>query len=197
MSQTPNKPSSTDAQTWLEEHGDVLFRFAMRRINSQETAEDLVQDTLISAMRAIDKFEGRSSVRTWLTGILHKKIIDHFRRSATEKRAKEVKQEEAEQQTFFTKNGHWKKTVKKWPQDPEKPIEDEEFWQVLRDCTSKLSEPAAVAFRLRDLDQISTEEACKILGITTTNLSVRLHRARLSLRECLEKNWFRRSDGDS
>ena len=190
-------PRLTEAQSWLEEHGDALFRFARRRVDSQETAEDLVQDTLVAAMKAHNTFQGKSSVRTWLTSILQKKIIDHIRRKAVERKGKEIKkQEEFDTKSFFANNGHWRQTIRAWPHPPSQTMENEEFWRVLDECSQKLTGPVAYAFRLRDLEQLSTEESCKILGISPTNLSVRLHRARLLLRECLEKNWFRQEKSD-
>lgn len=194
-----NDESSTefDAETWLEEHGDALFRFALHRVGSKEAAEDLVQDTLIAALRGIKNFEGRSAVRTWLTSILQKKIIDYIRRQGVERKAKVLKEEEkiAETPSFFHR-GHWRQTVRKWSLDPQQSLENKEFWRTLHDCSMKMKGTIADAFRLREIEQLSTEEICNILDVTPSNLSVRLHRARLLLRDCLEKNWFLKEESD-
>ena len=72
-----------DASTWLDEHGDVLYRYARSRVGQRELAEDLVQDTLLAALQSRDRFQGRATVRTWLFSILRHKIVDHCRRTAT------------------------------------------------------------------------------------------------------------------
>ncbi len=72
-----------DASTWLDEHGDVLYRYARSRVGQRELAEDLVQDTLLAALQSRDRFQGRATVRTWLLSILRHKIVDHCRRMAT------------------------------------------------------------------------------------------------------------------
>ncbi|MHC4684776.1 MAG: sigma factor, partial [Planctomycetota bacterium] len=71
-------------ERWLEDHGDYLFRYALVRLQDREIAEDMVQETLLAALRAREKFQARSSVRTWLVGILKHKVLDHFRKSYRE-----------------------------------------------------------------------------------------------------------------
>jgi len=191
MTDSAKENSKLDAAQWLADHGDVLFRYAVRRVVSREVAEDLVQDTFVAAIRGKDRFEGRASVQTWLVGILRRKIIDYIRRQSVERKAKGIREEsESELRSFFSSKGHWRKSVKSWPIDPQKSLEDAEMLQILRECCRKLSPPMSHAFQLREMDQLSTEEVCKLLGISSSNLGVRLHRARLLLRECMEKNWI-------
>ena len=68
----------TSPENWLNDYGDILYRYALIRVRSEATAEDLVQETLLAGIQAIDRFSGQSTVRTWLVGILKHKIIDHF-----------------------------------------------------------------------------------------------------------------------
>lgn len=180
-----------DAARWLDDHGDVLFRYAIRRTGSREISEDLVQETFVAAIRAKDTFEGRANIQTWLVGILRRKIIDYIRRQTVERKAKGIREDaEVESKSFFSKKGHWRKVVKSWPSDPQKSLEDDEMRQILNECCRKLSPTHSQAFQLREIDQLSSEEVCKLLDISSSNLGVRLHRARLLLRECLEKNWI-------
>ena len=69
-----------DPLRWVDEHGDCLYRYALVRVRTPEVAEDLVQETLLVAVRSQDKFAGRSSQRSWLVGILKNKIVDHYRK---------------------------------------------------------------------------------------------------------------------
>ena len=184
-----------DPQDWLEEHGDALFAYALIRVQDASTAEDLVQETLLAAIQSQDGFQRQSSLRTWLIGILRHKIIDFFRRQSRAPLASPGESPEVEPATEpFNRKGHWASTVASWPRDPQQALEFKEFWQVFDDCRGKLPPPLSAAFTLRELDRLSTEEICKELEISATNLSVRIHRARLFLRECLDRNWFHPSD---
>jgi RNA polymerase sigma-70 factor (ECF subfamily) len=192
MTSQQNDPNrELDAASWLDDHGDILFRYAMKRVNSREVAEDLVQETFVAAIRAKEQFKGRANIQTWLVSILRRKIIDYVRRQAVERKAKGIREEaEGEAQSFFSSKGHWRKMVKSWPANPQKSIEDKEMRQILDACCRKLSPTLAQAFQLREVDQLTSEEVCNILDISSSNLGVRLHRARILLRECLEKNWI-------
>lgn len=80
-------PATADPEHWLDAHGDALFRFALRRVQNESTAEDLVQETLLAAWSALERRSGESSERTWLVGILKHKIVDHSTRSASSRSA--------------------------------------------------------------------------------------------------------------
>jgi RNA polymerase sigma-70 factor (ECF subfamily) len=179
--------AATDPAVWPIQHGDMLFRYALAWLRSRELAEDLVQETFLAALRARERFQGQSSEQTWLVGILRRKIVDHIRKAERSRSASEV---ECLHSDFFGKRGHWKSTVAKWPSDPHQVLENREFWDVFGRCLSKLPASLADAFCLREMEDIDTSEICNILGISATNLSVRLHRARLLLRRCLDLNWF-------
>ena len=185
---------SSDPVSWLEDHGDALFGFAFRRVQKHDVAEDMVQETLLSGFQAYDSFDGRSSVRTWLTGILKNKIIDYFRREATretKERRDSPDRSMPNQQPLFTKNGQWLKRLAHWSTQPADNLERDEFWQAFEDCLSKLPVSLKAVFVIREMDGLDTEQTCEQLGITTANTAVRLYRARLNLRACLEQNWFK------
>lgn len=174
----------TTAHQWLAEFGDKLYAYALRRLGGDAAlAEDLVQETLLAGLRGYDSFEQKSTVDTWLIGILRRKIVDHFRRAG--RRNKEIPLE-----TFFSSHGHIK-DVGRWGNDPAELLENREFLDTLDECLRDLSPTLAEAFVACVMDGLDTDQACSVLDITSTNLSVRLHRARLSLRRCLELKWFR------
>ena len=94
-----------DVTQWVENYGDGLYAYALKRVGKSDVAEDLVQETFVAALRAADKFEGRSQVKTWLTSILRNKITDHLRKVGRQRKHAEQDRIESEPTTF--KNGQW------------------------------------------------------------------------------------------
>ena len=175
-----------DPQRWLQEHGDYLFKFARRRLLSDELAEDAVQECLLAAFKSRERFAGQSSERTWLTGILKHKIVDMIRVQARELTAPDtVEGEDADWDSLFDQNGHWVESFRDWG-DPASELEKSRLRQILDECFRRLKPGLANIFSLRELSGLSNEEICKELSISQTNAWVMLHRARLSLRECLD-----------
>jgi len=189
MTDQPRGPTS-DPSTWVDRHGDVLFRYAVARVHDRTVAEELVQETFLSALGARDDFAGRSSEQTWLVGMLRRKIVDHFRRRARTHQTASGDDAEGFSELYFDKGGVWKHGPAAWSADAAQTLSEGEFQQVLDECLSKLPGPMGAAFCLRELEQVDTEGICKILGMTASNLWTQLHRARMLLRTCLEKNWF-------
>ena len=186
----------TDPQTWVDRHGDALFRFAMARLGHRELAEETVQETFLAALQARDRFAAASSERTWLLAILKHKVIDHIRRSARDKRLIETVADDKAMAALFER-GYWRCRPSQWPPDPAATIENQEFRIALMRCLARLPEGLGHAIRLREADQLETTEICDILGITPTNLATLLHRARARLRRCLDQTWFGREGRDS
>ncbi len=180
----------TDPETWLDRHGNALYRFALTRVRDSTLAEDLVQDTLLAALRARQGFAGESSERTWLTAILKNKIIDHFRRAWRETPLPDMDgPDEAIDAMFRDSNNHWVQPPSAWAH-PDQALEQAEFWRIFQDCLAALPARQAQAFALNEFDDQSSEQLCKILEVSASNLWVLLHRARMRLRECLEQHWF-------
>jgi len=177
--------------TWVDEHGDVLYRFALLRVRDPHVAEDLVQDTFIAALEGLAGFQGGSSVRTWLIGILKHKILDQFRKNSREIAAADLSALEESEDETFNRLEQWRHAPSVWRETPERLMENQEFWKVFLMCMDHLPESLRRAFALRELDGLKTEEVCKHLEITATNFWVILHRARTRLRNCLDSNWFR------
>ena len=179
----------TDPAEWVDRHGDALYRYALLRLRNAELAEDIVQECLLAALDARDSFTGRSSERTWLVGILKRKVIDHVRRTTREPTS-DVEQDDHYEKKAFDAKGFWALAPGRWGGDPGSDTENTEFWAVFRTCLENLSPRLAEAFLLREMDQMESEDVCQVLGLTPTNLWARLHRARLGLRRCLEAHWF-------
>ncbi|MDC0357388.1 sigma-70 family RNA polymerase sigma factor [Oligoflexia bacterium] len=177
-------------ETWVEEHGDLLFRFAISRVRNEDTAAELVQDTLLSGIKAWQNFKGDSAVSTWLVSILKNKIIDHMRK-ASSKYEVLVDEPVVEADTNFNRLGIWNRFLSDWGRRPDKALEGAEFIKVFKSCLSHLPEKYSNPFTLRVLEDTSTEEICKILSITSSNLGALIYRARMKLRDCIEKNWER------
>jgi RNA polymerase sigma-70 factor (ECF subfamily) len=187
---------------WVEEHGDALYRYARARVAGRELAEDLVQETFLAALQSLDRFQNRSSVRTWLLAILRHKIVDHYRRgeagraaAGTDADADAASPGDPTPARFFTPGGLWARAPSPW-KTPEEALIDDEFRAVLDGCVGGLPRSLAEAFILRELEEVEAAELCELLGLSPGNLRVRLHRARLLLRECLEKKWFGSRPGD-
>jgi RNA polymerase sigma-70 factor (ECF subfamily) len=175
---------------WVSQHGDALFSYALLRGRRREVAEDLVQETLLAALRAREGFSGRSSERTWLIGILRHKIIDHVRGAARARATGEADLAEETLKGSFDGSGVWKIKLARWSCDPAELFENEEFWDMFHKCVHELPPRLDDAYSLRELEGLEMKEICEILGISASNLAVRLHRARLHLRQCLEARWF-------
>lgn len=190
MPNPPMGPSTAaiDPARWLNEHGDSLFRYALARVRRSDVAEDLVQETFLSALRNQAAFARNSSERTWLVGILKHKIVDHLRRQFRETPTASLADDECLKR-LFDGTGHWNGNPAKWT-NPAAALEDAEFWTILSRCIERLPESLAGVFVLRALDDIPSADVCAVLGISAANLHVILHRARLQLWRCLNVHWF-------
>lgn len=181
----------------LDEHRPYLLRYALMHLRDATAAEDVVQETLLAGIEGMARFSGKSSVKTWLTGILKHKIIDHLRRQSREvpldAGGADADTSEAEAiDALFVANGHWRERPTDWG-SPERTLENKRFWEVFEMCARLMPARTARVFAMREVMELSTDEICKELGITATNCWVMLHRARLALRECLELKWFGKS----
>jgi RNA polymerase sigma-70 factor (ECF subfamily) len=174
----------------LLQHRSYLLRYALLQLRDPDLAEDVVQETLLAAVEGAGRFAGKSTRKTWLTGILKHKIIDVLRRKSREQPLAADDESEAEAvDALFKDDGHWRQFPANWG-DPQQALENRNFWKVFEMCTQAMPARTARVFMMREVMELSAEEVCKELGLTPTNLWVILHRARLSLRECLEIKWF-------
>ncbi|MGO9109776.1 MAG: sigma-70 family RNA polymerase sigma factor [Thermoguttaceae bacterium] len=176
-------------EEWLRAYGDYLFRYALSRLRDANAAEEVVQETFVAGLRAADQYAGKGAERAWLLGILKRKIIDHIRRRNRTSGLPLSESEEGWGDSFFDASGHWKADPRFLSAQPSDALEREEFWAAFRDCLAKLPQRQADAFVLRELDDAESDAICKELEISTSNLWVLLHRARLQLAKCLQARW--------
>ena len=149
-----------------------------------QRAEDVAQETFVAFMGAASRFEGRSRIRTFLFGILYKKIAEARRELGRDRKADPI---DEIVEARFHPDGTWSR--------PPRPLDDQIYDAEVRDkvegCLEEAPTNQRMAFVLREVQGFSTEEICKILTVTRTNLGVLLHRARHRLRECLESKGVR------
>ena len=144
-----------------------------------QLAEDIVQDTFVTFIETAPRFEGRSHVRTWLFGILYKKIAAARRNLGRDNEMDDI--EEVFEQRFDNA-GSWTRP----PLRVDAEVYDAEVRQGIDGCLDRVPTNQRMAFVLREIEEMDTQEICKILEVTRTNLGVLLHRVRIRLRECLE-----------
>ena len=173
----------------LEALRPQLLKFALAQLRNTAWAEDAVSETLLAALEKPQTFAGRSQLKTWLVGILKHKLVDQIRRNCKEMSTTGDEGEDIEDE-LFTADGRWQHMPQDWG-DPEHSLRQVEFIKVLEACVERLPGQQGRLFMMREWLELETEEICKTLQITPTNLWVMLHRARLRLRECLQQQWFK------
>ncbi len=179
-----------DPSQWVERYGAALYRYALFRVRDAAVAEELVQETFLAAWRGRDRFAGRSAAKTWLVGILKRKIVDHFRRENAGPAREGPGDADPILRQCFDKRGKWRVTPRDWGGDPAAELERREFWAVFQRCLTRLPAQQGDAFSLYELEGRSGKESREILHVTASNLWVLLHRARLRLARCLDLHWF-------
>jgi RNA polymerase sigma-70 factor (ECF subfamily) len=177
--------------TELADLRDPLMRFARLQLRNDALAEDVVSETMLALLEKPDNFQGKSSLRTYATGILKFKIIDVLRQ-----RGREVQIEPLDEQgiddaldALFQADGHWQETPCTW-QNPDAALQQQQFFDVLQTCVDRLPARIARVFMMREWLEQEVEDICAELAITSNNCGVMLYRARVTLRECLGRQWF-------
>jgi RNA polymerase sigma-70 factor, ECF subfamily len=190
--------ADADFASRIHVHRPYLLRVALLQLRDKDLAEDVVQDTLVAALQAAAGFSGRSSVKTWLTGILKHKIVDAIRKKTRAPSMSSIDDECRidDFDALFDDSGHWENPPADWG-DPESQLSRKEFFDVMEFCLDRLPPNTARVFMMREVMELDGDEICKELTITSTNLWVILYRARIALRECLEQHWFARPGGAS
>jgi RNA polymerase sigma-70 factor (TIGR02943 family) len=168
-----------------------LIRFAHAQLRNDAWAEDAVSEAVLAALSKPQAFAGQSQLKTWLVGILKHKLVDQIRRHSREVSATTDDDEEDLDALLFKEDGHWREAPAEWG-DPEASCGRREFFEVLEVCVEALPGVQGRVFMMREWLELDSAEICKELGISTTNLWVLLHRARLRLQGCLQEHWFGR-----
>jgi RNA polymerase sigma-70 factor (ECF subfamily) len=195
-------PTTADSRFLeIESHRAYLMRYALAQLRDAQLAEEAVQEALLAALEGIAGFDGRSTLRTWLTSILRFKVVDLQRRAVKERAQESLDEErtagddEGWLDEYFDETGHWRAPPQAWG-DPESSLEQRRFWESFERCLSGLSGTAGRVFFRREVLGDDTEAICKDENITASNCWVILHRARVALRGCLEANWFGKVGAD-
>lgn len=180
---------STDPEEWVERYGDFLFRYALMRVRNEMMAEELVQETFLAGLRFGDQYAGHGTQRAWLLSILRRKISDHFRRRSRQTAERQPRRWTKESGRLFDEEGNWTLEVHRWS-PPDRQMQFRELWDIISECLTTLPDTQADVFVLSVLEEMETEEICRQLEISRTNVWSRLHRARLGLARCVGSRWF-------
>ena len=179
-----------DPRHWVERYADHLYSYAFARLDQEEEARDLVQETFLSALENVHQFQGKSSEQTWLTAILKYKIIDVYRKRNSGLRTQRM-EEEPEVEFFEEGNGHWKELYSPRPMEIESadPLANKELAMILKKCLQKLPALWLSIFTMKHMDDAATDAICEELKVTPSNFWVIIHRAKLNLRACIQRSW--------
>ncbi len=180
---------NSNVEAWVSAWGDFLFRYALSRVQDRDIAADLVQETFLAAWKGRHSFKGEASRKTWLTGILKHKITDHIRQQIR-RRKLEMALDDDPVSPWFQDDHSWREPQQAWHDSPDRLAHDRDFRLTLESCLHRLPARQRFVFILREINGDSTEDVCKQCDISTTNLHVLMHRARLALRHCLQSHGF-------
>ncbi len=179
---------------FLQDLRRQMTKFATLQLRDAALAEDAVQEAQVGALKNAASFGGHAAIKTWVFGILKKKIADILRQRHRLVEASRLLREDEEEEDFaalFDERGH--RTIDAQPahwMDPEGATRNRQFWSVFEACLERLARKQARIFMVCEFVELGTRECCDALGITVGNCNVMLNRARLRLRECLSGNWF-------
>ena len=178
-------------ENWVDLYADYLFNYALPRVSDTEIAKDLVQDTFFAGLKSAGNYQGEASERTWLFAILKRKVIDYYRRINSKKGKAEVR---IDYDHNNEGEGNWLEERVEDPYSKQEinAIENEELRMAIQDCILKLPKKQALVFTMKTIQGMDTETICNELNINPSNLWVMIHRARTSLMECLNQNWFKK-----
>jgi len=174
--------------TWVDKYADYLYNYAIVRVNDNELAKDLVQETFVAGLNSAKNFKGTASERTWLVAILKRKVIDHYRKINSKKGKAEIRMSYKDS----NEEGRWleEQVADPFSKTENDRIENEELGEAIQECIMKLPPKQARVFTMKTIQGISTEDICNELGINPSNLWVLVFRARTSLMDCLNTSWF-------
>ncbi len=176
----------------FEAFADRIYRLALGVLRDPAAAEDIVQETFVSAITHLDRFEGRSSLGTWLYRVAYNASLDRLRRRREEPLPADEPEDEAGEAIPLPRS------LVEWTVTPEQRLADSEVSAELDRAIGELPKSLRVVFLLRDIEELSTAETADALGLTEGAVKVRLHRARLALRERLSGYFSERApqEGD-
>lgn len=186
-----SSPPPTDPGDWVDAYGDYLYRFALSRVHDSHVAEELLQDTFVTALKSLAQYDGRVEVKYWLRGILRHKAVDHIRRQVRERPMADLEAYDEPVSPLRKWFGIAERKVDPWSFDPAVACQQREFWEVFHRCLAELKSPLREIYTLKEIESVSSEEICREFGISANNLWVMVHRARKQLKASLLREWGR------
>ena len=183
----------------LSRYQNPMLRIARIYVASHAVAEEVVQEAWLGLLQGLNRFEGRSSLKTWLFRILTNRAKTRGERegrsipfSALEDRSDESYEPSVEPERFLPPDhakwpGHWALPPRSWDDVPESRLLAHEAREQIATAIDALPASQRVVISLRDIEGWAAGEVCELLGITETNQRVLLHRARSSVRRVLEQ----------
>jgi RNA polymerase sigma-70 factor, ECF subfamily len=176
-----NAPSPATAfVAELSQHRQYLVHFARRRLHDDAQAEDSVQETLLAALQGHAAFDHRASLRTWLTGILLRRISDSLRQQGRRPSVGGSRVDECDEDGDATPSDETVDWV-----DPQRRLEGRQFLHDLQACLAELQPPLARLFTLREIDGLDNGQAAAAMGLSARQSTLLWHRARQQLRQRL------------
>ena len=157
----------------VETYSPRIYNLALKMLGDPDLAEDILQETFVNAYKAIDRFEGRAHVSTWLYRIAHNAVLMHLRKEKSGPPVQSL--EDKVDLDALPAMGEWKDA-------PERRLLQAELLQKMDEAVASLSETLRVVFALRDIEGLSTAQTAEVLDLSETAVKSRLHRARLALR---------------
>jgi RNA polymerase sigma-70 factor (TIGR02943 family) len=174
----------------IEKYTNELYTWAYHKISDKENAEDIVQETFFSAFKNIESFNSESSMKTWLFRILNNKIIDYYRKNAKHNIHLESSFTFDERNDIFDKSQSWKSRKIEEGWEDQNLLDQNDFVEALDNCYEKLPANWKFAIQSKYIFQKEATEICQELDITPSNYWKIIQRAKLTLKECIELNWF-------
>ena len=174
---------------WVNTYTEELLSWTMHKISNSENAKDIVQDTFLAVAKSINNYKQESNPKTWIFSILNNKISDYYRKRYRQ----DTKVDYDILSSFFSKNGDWnsEKQPQHWQTDEKNLLDDFEFIEVLNYCLEHLPQKFNAVISMKYYSEKNPKEICQELEISSTNMWQMMHRAKLKLRECIEKDWFK------
>ena len=173
---------------------EQMYKFAILQLGDYSLAEDAVQEALLGALKNSGSFNGRAALKTWVFTILKNKIADLLRCKEREPISSTTVHDCGgvdDFSVYFNDKGYWHKHQRPhvW-QEPEASLNQVQFWRIFEACLDVLPHDQARVFMMREFVGFDTGEICATAKISSSNLYVLLHRARLKLIRCMEDEWF-------
>ena len=160
----------------VRQYGGRLLAAARRLLHHEQDAQDAVQETFLSAFKALDQFTGMAKLSTWLHRIVVNAALMKLRRR---KRRPETSIDELLPR--FDADGDWAAPVDQWETPAEELLQQQETRTLVRQAIDRLPANYRTVLLLRDIEELDTDETASLLGISANAVKIRLHRARQAL----------------